>query len=90
MHGSNNFDGAVDGNDIADDHEDNNDNNDDNNDEYDDGDNDDNDEDDDYDDEDVNDERWCFQNFIVRGSSGGSWALSLKIGQEVQHFLILR
>merc|ERR1719430_842965 len=29
-------------------------------------------------------------NFIVRGSSGGSWALSLKIGQEVQHFLILR
>jgi len=29
-------------------------------------------------------------NFIVRGSSGGSWALSLKFGQEVQHFLILR
>jgi len=29
-------------------------------------------------------------NFIVRGSSGGSWALSLKFNQEVQHFLILR
>ena len=33
---------------------------------------------------------FALQNFIVRGSSGGSWALSLKIGQDVQHFLILR
>jgi len=29
-------------------------------------------------------------NFIVRGSSGGTWALSLKFNKEVQHFLILR
>ena len=33
--------------------------------------------------------KW-FQNFIVRGSSGGTWALSLKFNKEVQHFLILR
>jgi len=31
-----------------------------------------------------------FKNFIIRGSSGGTWALSLKFNKEVQHFLILR